>query len=66
MTRKKAIADGTIVASVAQFPSEMGRVGVESADKLLKGQPVPAEQLVRIDLVTKDKPAGAASAGAAQ
>jgi ribose transport system substrate-binding protein len=60
---KKAIADGTIVASVAQFPSEMGRVAVESADKLLKGQPVPAEQLVPIDLVTKDKPAGAASGG---
>ena len=56
---KKAIAEGTIVASVAQFPSEMGRVAVESADKLLKGQAVPAEQLVRIDLVTKDKPSGA-------
>ena len=55
---KKAIADGTIVASVAQFPSEMGRVGVESADKLLKGETLPAEQLVRIDLVTRDKPAG--------
>ena len=60
---KKAIADGTIVASVAQFPSEMGRVAVETADKLLKGQAVPAEQLVRIDLVTKDKPAGAAAGG---
>jgi len=60
---KKAIAEGTIVASVAQFPSEMGRVAVESADKLLKGQAVPAEQLVRIDLVTKDKPAGAAAGG---
>jgi ribose transport system substrate-binding protein len=60
---KKAIAEGTIVASVAQFPSEMGRVAVESADKLLKGQAVPAEQLVRIDLVTKDKPAGAATGG---
>ncbi len=57
---KKAIADGTIMGSVAQFPSEMGRVAVETADKLLKGQPVPAEQLVRIDLVTKDKPAGSA------
>jgi ribose transport system substrate-binding protein len=57
---KKAIADGTIMGSVAQFPSEMGRVAVETADKLLKGQPVPAEQLVRIDLVTKDKPAGPA------
>jgi ribose transport system substrate-binding protein len=60
---KKAIADGTIMGSVAQFPSEMGRVAVESADKLLKGQAVPAEQLVRIDLVTKDKPAGAGPGG---
>jgi len=60
---KKAIAEGTIMGSVAQFPSEMGRVAVESADKLLKGQPVPAEQLVRIDLVTKDKPAAAAPGG---
>ena len=60
---KKAIADGTIVASVAQFPSEMGRVAVETADKLLKGQAVPAEQLVRIDLVTREKPAGTAAGG---
>ena len=52
---RKAIADGTIVASVAQFPSEMGRAAVETADRLLKGQPVPAEQMVRIDLVTKDR-----------
>jgi len=59
---RKAIRDGAILASVAQFPSEMGRVAIESADKILKGQPVPAEQLVRIDLVTKDQPAGAAGA----
>src|SRR3954462_1627327 len=45
---KKAIAEGAMLGSVAQFPSEMGRVGVESAAKLLKGEPVPPEQLVRI------------------
>jgi len=61
---RKAIRDGAILASVAQFPSEMGRVAIESADKLLKGQPVPAEQLVRIDLVTKDQPSGAAAPAA--
>jgi ribose transport system substrate-binding protein len=56
---RKAIQEGTMLASVAQFPSEMGKAAVESADKLLKGQAVPPEQLVRIDLVTKDKlPAG--------
>jgi ribose transport system substrate-binding protein len=61
---RKAIGEGAIMASVAQFPSEMGRVAVESADKLLKGEPVPAEQLVRIDLVTKDRLAGASPGGA--
>jgi ribose transport system substrate-binding protein len=58
---RKAIGDGTMVASVAQFPSEMGRVAVESAHKLLQGETLPAEQLVRIDLVTKENLHGAAS-----
>jgi ribose transport system substrate-binding protein len=49
---RKAIASGAIVASVAQFPSEMGRVAVESAAKVLKGEPVPDDQRVRIELVT--------------
>jgi ribose transport system substrate-binding protein len=50
---RKAIEAGTMVGSVAQFPSEMGRLGVESAAKILKGEPVPADQVVRIELVTK-------------
>ncbi|HUG52405.1 MAG TPA: sugar ABC transporter substrate-binding protein [Vicinamibacteria bacterium] len=63
---KKAIADGAMVASVAQFPFEMGRVAVESAHKLLQGQAVPPEQLVRIDLVTKLGPAPASAAAPAE
>jgi len=51
---RKAIASGAMVASVAQFPSEMGRLAVESAAKLLRGEKPPAEQRVRIELVTKD------------
>ena len=35
---RKAIAAGTMVASVAQFPSEMGRLAVESALKLIRGE----------------------------
>jgi ribose transport system substrate-binding protein len=50
---RKAIAAGTMAASVAQFPAEMGRVAVESAVKLLRGEAVPADQRVRIELVTK-------------
>ena len=58
---RKAIADGAILASVAQFPSEMGRVAVESAQKLLRGETLPPEQPVRIDLVTRDRLAAPAS-----
>jgi ribose transport system substrate-binding protein len=50
---RKAIEAGTMIGSVAQFPAEMGRVAVESAARLLKGEPVPADQTVRIELVTK-------------
>jgi ribose transport system substrate-binding protein len=49
---RKAIASGAMIASVAQFPGEMGRVAVESAAKVLKGETVPEDQRVRIELVT--------------
>ena len=40
---RKAIADGTMVASVAQFPDEMGRVAVENAVQgAARARPVPA------------------------
>jgi len=50
---RKAIESGSMAASVAQFPAEMGRVAVESAARLLKGEAVPEDQRVRIELVTK-------------
>ena len=50
---RKAIEAGTMAATVAQFPDEMGRVAVESAVKALKGESVPPETGVRIELVTK-------------
>ena len=52
---RKAIADGTMAASVAQSPSEMGRIAVENAMHALRGEPVPPEATVRIELVTKEK-----------
>jgi ribose transport system substrate-binding protein len=52
---RKAIADGTMAASVAQSPSEMGRIAVENALHALRGEPVPPEATVRIELVTKAK-----------
>jgi ribose transport system substrate-binding protein len=50
---RRAIEAGTMAATVAQFPDEMGRVAVESAVKAVKGESVPAESGVRIELVTR-------------
>jgi ribose transport system substrate-binding protein len=49
-----AIADGTMVATIAQQPSELGRIAVELAIKAVKGEEVPAEQPVEVVTVTKD------------
>jgi len=51
---RKAIADGRMEATVAQFPDEMGRSAVEAALHALKGETVPKETNVRIGLVTKE------------
>jgi ribose transport system substrate-binding protein len=51
---KKAIAAGTMAASVAQFPSEMGRVAVESAVKVIRGETLPPDINVKLELVTRD------------
>ncbi len=48
---RKAIEAGTLAASVAQSPSEMGRIAVESALKLVSGETVAQEQTVPIELV---------------
>jgi ribose transport system substrate-binding protein len=51
---RKAIEAGRMDASVAQSPREMGRIAVESAARLLRGESIPAEQKVPIALVTRD------------
>jgi len=51
---KKAIAAGSMEASVAQFPAEMGRVAIESAVKVIHGEKLPDEIKVKLELVTKD------------
>lgn len=50
---RKAIRDGTMLASVAQFPDDMGRLAIENAVKTLRGEPVQPDVKVRIELVTK-------------
>lgn len=51
---RRALAAGTMEATVAQFPDEMGRIAVETAVKVLHGEAVPPEVVVRIGLVTKE------------
>lgn len=51
---KKAIAEGTMTASVAQFPAEMGRVAIESAVKVIRGEKIPDDIKVKLELVTRD------------
>jgi ABC-type sugar transport system substrate-binding protein len=42
-------------ASIAQHPEEMGRLAVEYAYKAMKGQNIPAEIPVRIELITREQ-----------
>jgi ribose transport system substrate-binding protein len=51
---RKAIRDGTILGSVAQFPDEMGRLAVENAVHAIRNEPFEADAKVRIELITKE------------
>jgi ABC-type sugar transport system substrate-binding protein len=51
---RQAIRDGKLDASIAQSPYQMGRQAIESAWRILKKESVPAEQPVKIALVTRD------------
>ena len=48
-----AVKAGTLAATVAQQPSEMGKLGVEYAIRHLNGETVPASVPVDLALVTK-------------
>jgi ribose transport system substrate-binding protein len=51
---RRALTAGTMDATVAQYPDEMGRIAVETAAKVLRGEAVEPEIVVRIGLVTKE------------
>lgn len=50
---RQAVAQGRMLATVAQAPSEMGRHAIESAVRVLRGEPVPEHIAVRIELITQ-------------
>lgn len=51
---RQAVLKGSMAATVAQFPAEMGRQGIESAVRVLKGERISEESTVKIQLVTKE------------
>ncbi len=55
---RKMIEAGRMNASVAQSPRDMGRIAVESAARLLRGDAVAVDQTVPIALVTKSGTTG--------
>ena len=45
--------DGKLAATIAQLPDQIGAKGVETADKVLKGEKVQAKYPVDLKLVVK-------------
>ena len=50
---KKAIEEGTMNGSVAQYPFDMGRLAIENAYRLIKGNKIDKNIPVKIGLITK-------------
>lgn len=51
---RTAIQNGEMSGSVAQYPSEMGRLAVEYAYKAIKGEKIEKDIPVKIQLITKE------------
>jgi ribose transport system substrate-binding protein len=52
---RDAIRQGTMAASVAQHPDEMGRLAIENAYRVLKGEAVQESIPVKIELITRER-----------
>ncbi|GHI07565.1 transporter [Streptomyces cellostaticus] len=53
-----AVKDGTLYASVAQQPSQLGKIAVDNALKAVQGKKVQSTVKVPVKVVTKDNVAG--------
>ena len=58
---REAVLKGMMDATIAQSPAEMGRIAIEQAARLLRGEKVPEETSIRIELITKENAANADS-----
>ncbi|MEP6920135.1 MAG: sugar ABC transporter substrate-binding protein [bacterium] len=54
---RQAVLHGTMDATVAQSPAQMGALAVENAYHLIKGEPIKEEIVVPIKLITKENAA---------
>jgi ribose/xylose/arabinose/galactoside ABC-type transport system permease subunit/ABC-type sugar transport system substrate-binding protein len=52
---REAIKAGGMLGSVAQYPGEMGRLGVEKALEVLGGKKLPAYVPTRVDVIDKSR-----------
>ncbi len=50
----RAILDGKLLSTSAQFPREIGRIAAEKAYEHLAGQPVEKDVVVRVELITRE------------
>jgi ribose transport system substrate-binding protein len=54
-TAQATLRDGTMAATVDQHPERIGAEGVRAAARLLKGESIPAEIPIQVELITKEK-----------
>lgn len=52
---RQAIAEGKMLASIAQFPGEIGRLAIENAVLRIEGKEIPREIPVKIELITREE-----------
>jgi ribose transport system substrate-binding protein len=50
----RAILDGKLLSTSAQFPREIGRIAAEKAYDHLAGKPVEKDVVVRVELITRE------------
>ena len=49
----KAVKDGTLAATIAQQPDQMGKIAIDTAQKAIRGEAVEAKIPVDLKVVTK-------------
>lgn len=52
---REDILEGGMAGSVAQYPSEMGKVAIDNAVKLIRGEKIPNKILTKIEMITRQK-----------